>query len=339
MMSRRMKCIFLGGALSLAPVWACSSSSSNTPTSAAAGSGGSTSTTTTNVSSSHHASSNASSGSVVTAGTGGSNANIGLPCMMDSDCGSPLKCSQATATDTIFGGGPANGYCSMACMQDSDCPGSGTACFMGNATTGPGECVLLCNFGPALAHINDPIATDGKCNMRDDVACGPIDTEGTVQGCLPVCGKDSQCPTGRHCDARLSVCVDTPNTGTATGTVCDPTATTPTCAGLCLSLTGADGGVAETMCSSECVLGGDTPYTSTPSCGGLTAGICLYSQQGEGAGDVGFCAPACSKQDDCQIPAFWCYAISGLTGATGGVPTASACRPRRARTARPTARC
>jgi hypothetical protein len=68
------------------------------------------------------------------------------------------------------------------------------------------------------------------------------------------------------------------------------------------------------------VLGGDSPFTTTPSCGGLTNGICIYSQQGEGAGDVGFCANACSKQDDCQFPAFTCFALQGLTGAMGGVP-------------------
>jgi len=240
--------------------------------------------------------------------------------MTDSDCGSPLSCIKATDTNPILGGGPANGYCSMTCMADGDCPGGNTSCYKAGATSGPGICVLQCTLGPQLQHINDAYSTDMKCNERDDVACGPIDSEGTLDGCLPVCGEDMQCPSGRKCDPRIGVCVDNPNTGDPTGAKCDPMATSPTCAGTCLSLLGADGGAGPSLCSEECIMGGDNPYTSTPSCGGLTNGICLYSPGGNGAGDFGFCANACSKQDDCQLPDFWCLAIGGLTGAKGGVP-------------------
>src|SRR5262249_40796628 len=35
---------------------------------------------------------------------------------------------------------------------------------------------------------------------------------------------------------------------------------------------------------------------------------------GNGAGDYGFCAPACTAQDECQNPEFWCFPVGGLTG-------------------------
>jgi len=93
--------------------------------------------------------------------------------------------------------------------------------------------------------------------------------------------------------------------------MCNPTATTPDCAGLCISFTGSSA----TLCSQGCVLGGD--LTTSPNCGGIDAGVCLYAPAGNGAGDYGLCSTACAKQDDCQNPAFWCAPI-GVGGVTNG---------------------
>jgi hypothetical protein len=244
------------------------------------------------------------------------NPNTGIACMTSSDCGMGLTCILPTDNNPVFGGGPPNGYCSKSCTMDTDCPGLNTLCLM-NATGTVGACVTACPYGPPLMFINDPIS-NSPC-MRDDVACTPVGP--SVAACLPLCGEDSQCPAGRHCDPRDGVCVTTPHTGDPTGTPCDPNAALPTCAGGCLPLSASDGGLAAAFCTSSCVAGGDKPFTATPSCGGLTNGICFYVPFGGGAGDVGYCAPACTKQSDClQFPTFVCAPFKGLTGVEAGVP-------------------
>jgi hypothetical protein len=305
MISRRLVVVFLGFGLCLGEVWACSSSSGTTGT-ATGGSGG----TGVAVSSSHHSS------SVIATGTGGSSSNIGIACASDADCGAGLSCIAATANDPIFLGGPANGYCSASCTTDTDCPGSGAMCYTGNNTTGPGNCVLSCTLGPKLMYLNDDISSDGKCNQRNDVRCQAINA--TTDICLPTCGEDSQCPTGRVCDPQSSVCVDMAATGLPSGSVCDPTSTTAQCAGICVSFSAADGGAGPAICSEYCELGGDPNSPSdTPNCGGVNVGLCAYSPTGNGAGDYGFCANACTTQDDCQLPNFWCTSVMGLTGTMG----------------------
>ena len=235
MIPRRLAVIFIGVGLSLGEVWACSSSSGTGGNTGGAGGTGPVG------SSSQHSS------SVIATGTGGMGSSIGIACASDTDCGAGLTCIAATATDPIFLGGPANGYCSASCMADSDCPGSGAMCYTGANTTGPGNCVLSCTLGPQLKYLNDDISSDSKCNERNDVRCQAIDM--TTNICLPTCGEDSQCPTGRVCDPRSSVCVDMANTGLPAGSVCDPMATTPDCAGICVSFLAADGGAGPAICS------------------------------------------------------------------------------------------
>jgi hypothetical protein len=169
-------------------------------------------------------------------------------------------------------------------------------------------------------HINEPISDPTKCLARPEVACAQLGTTGF--GCLPLCGSDSQCPTGTHCDWRASVCVSTPHAGLPSGKVCsvadggaDP------CAGVCLSLGPSGDAGTVSVCSQECVLGDDPATASTPiawtACGGIKNGLCAYLGSNEGAGDLGYCANGCNKQDDCDNPGFWCYAITNLTGANG----------------------
>jgi hypothetical protein len=239
------------------------------------------------------------------------------PCAVDSDCASGLTCIAATDTSSLFGGGPAHGYCSKSCMANADCKGGNGTCKLESAG-GPGACVLSCTLGPSLLAFNNPISSS-PCVGRDDLACQALDASGKVFGCLPLCAQDSQCPSGLHCDPNTAVCVEKPATGDPTGTACDPTASASTCAGFCLGITGGDDGTIS-ACSSPCVIGGDSPYLSTPSCGGLTKGLCAFVEPEDGAGDLGYCTAACVTQSDCQFPVFSCSPISGLTGVDGGVP-------------------
>jgi hypothetical protein len=145
--------------------------------------------------------------------------------------------------------------------------------------------------------IDDPLDPD-KCFGREDVACQPALG---VELCIPTCGSDSQCPAGRLCDPGLKVCVTTANMGLPTGDDCDPMMSA--CAGQCISFAGG-----LTACSTRCVLGGELV---ADDCGGLDQGLCAFLPSGNGAGDVGFCAEACTAHSDCQNPGFWCYDFGG----------------------------
>jgi len=223
-------------------------------------------------------------------------------------------------------GGPANGYCSKDCKTTDDCPLSGLC--LGGSSTKIGVCILSCDIGPGLTSLDEPL-DEAKCNARDDQRCAALNTAGTITGCRPTCGRDDQCTTGRVCDPRTALCVDKANTGLPAGAKCDATATTPQCAGICVGF-----GDGVTMCSSPCPLGGEIPadLTEVTDCGGLDKGVCAYSPSGNGAGDYGFCAPACKTQGDCQIPAFWCNSVGlpdngycfGTTACGTGLPLCKA---------------
>jgi hypothetical protein len=261
--------------------------------------------------------SSSSSGSSTTS-TGGNGDNIGIQCGGDGDCGANLKCLTAEGDNVFLGGGPANGYCSKDCASDVDCPGTDSFC----ATPGagkPGICLRTCTLGPELMFLNDPLDPE-KCHGRDDLRCAALNTPGKDTVCLPSCGNVDQCPAGRVCDPRSSVCVTKANTGLPLGAKCDPQATTPECAGICVGF-----GDGITACSSPCALGGEidpTDPASSPDCGGLNNGLCVYSAAMSGAGDLGFCGGACTEQDDCQNPAFWCKDVGGLPKGycLGGTP-------------------
>jgi hypothetical protein len=248
--------------------------------------------------------------------------NLGAACTQDSDCGGGgITCTLPTANDPVFGGGPANGYCTKSCTKDGDCGASG-ACLT-DPTGGMGRCVLTCTQGPALMHINDPIMDNSKCLARPDVACEQLSM--TQSACVPLCGSDSQCPNGMHCDPRAAVCVQAANPGLANGKTCDPNPDggAPACAGQCLTIglgSSPDAGTAS-VCSQGCVLGVDPLTMNLPTkwtaCGGIQNGLCSYLASGVGAGDEGACTNACSKQDDCNNPNFFCFGIRGITGANG----------------------
>jgi hypothetical protein len=274
----------------------CSSDTTGGTTSTSAGGSTSTGTETTTTTTS----TGTSTGTGATTTTGGGADNLGLQCLADSDCGSGLKCLAPDAKNPALGGGPANGYCSKDCATDDDCPGLNSLC-MGATGSQPGVCLLTCATGPALSSL-DEMLDPGKCLGREDVRCTNITN--TTTACRPNCGRDDQCPAGTVCDPRSTVCVDKANTGLALGAKCDPKATTPECAGVCASFTDANA----SWCSSPCVLGGDfaTDLTAVADCGGVDKGMCYYRPIDNGAGDLGFCVPACKAQDECQNPSFWC---------------------------------
>jgi hypothetical protein len=244
--------------------------------------------------------------SVAAVSSGGDDMLLGAQCSDDTMCGMALKCIKDSDTDKTFGGGPAGGYCTKTCTTDTDCPGNGSACLT-PAKGADGVCVLTCDIGPALMYLNDALDPN-KCLGRDDLRCFPLSN--ATSGCMPTCGGDAQCPAGRVCDPRTAVCVDTPNMGKPEGSKCNQMAAMPECAGVCVSFGGSI-----TQCTSPCVLGGDpSDPSNTPNCGGIEKGLCAYSPQGNGAGDYGFCAPSCGKQDECENPDFWCFSVGGLTG-------------------------
>ncbi len=313
MRERSLKIALMCVGVAVAAYAGCSDGGTTTGTTSGdvGGGGGGTPATTTSamVTSSSTTTTAASTTATSTgAGTSTSGANVdtlGFSCVTDADCGAVLKCVTPAAAVTAFGGGgPANGYCSKDCKTDVDCPGLSGVCF-GGSSTKVGLCLLSCELGPELTSPDEELDPN-KCNGREDVRCTTLNASGSLLGCRPTCGRDDECPTGRVCDPRAAVCVDKDkaNMGFPTGAKCNPMASPPECAGTCVNF---GGGI--TMCSSPCVLGGaidPADLMAITDCGGLDKGLCAYSPAGNGAGDYGFCGPACKTQGACQNPAFWC---------------------------------
>lgn len=234
----------------------------------------------------------------VTSSTGMMGGALGATCQSDSDCGTGFTCLAPTDNLPVFGGGPAHGYCSKNCSTDADCPNG--ACLGDGADA---RCLEACVVGePPLEFLDSPL-DETKCHGRPDVRCQTVNN---TDMCVPTCLGDADCPAGLSCDPRFAVCVSAPNTGLPNGEPCDQMSDPPDCAGICVSFTNGP-----TMCSNWCVLGGEDLSTE---CGGLEKGICVFSPAGHELGDSAFCTESCTKQDDCQNPAFWCFPVGGITG-------------------------
>jgi hypothetical protein len=227
---------------------------------------------------------------------------VGESCTQDTQCGMNGKCIKVGDNSVVLGGGPSGGYCTLDCKVDADCPGTTSICLT-DQNDENGICLRGCELGPPLMGIDEELDSE-KCWGREDVRCQEIANSPV---CVPTCGSDSQCE-GRMCDPGLKVCVDMASTGFENGAVCNPMAMMPECAGICVSFTVEMGKPPITMCSEWCVLGGE--LNTSADCGGLTEGVCAFLPTGNGAGDFGVCAPACSKHDDCQNPNFWCTAVN-----------------------------
>ncbi len=245
--------------------------------------------------------SSASSTVTVTAfassGTGMMNGKLGAQCAGDNDCDPGGRCVTAKDDDPVFGGGAVGGYCTKDCLVDDDCGklAGGSACIFPMGAN-KGECLLGCTIGPNLQYVDDPLSM-AKCHGREDAMCYPI--QAGVTACVPVCGKDTQCP-GRKCDPLTGACVTTPHAGKPNGALCNDAAKTNECAGICQKFTNS----IPSICVTPCVLGGD--LTGTNDCGGIDAGLCDYRPSGYGPGDYGRCALGCAKHDVCGNPSWWC---------------------------------
>jgi hypothetical protein len=224
----------------------------------------------------------------------GGSADLGKACAGPADCTGGLQCVRATDS-TWLKGGPAHGYCSLPCMLQATCAPFGGICVDMSLTVTPDPwCLQACTWGGTSS--SDPVARAAKCHGRTDVACyqGPADDAGVPPAfCSPTCSQDSDCGT-RKCDPANSVCVDTPPTGGALGTKCNPMA--DTCAGGCIPLTKAQ------YCTQACVLGSINQCNHTA--GALTSGgahgLCALAQTNAQAGDLGFCSQECDTVADCS---------------------------------------
>ena len=244
--------------------------------------------------------------------TTGKAADLGKACATDAECGSGMTCLTATGKMLYGGGGPSNGYCSVKCTTpftgantggDATCAALGATCLdFGTPSVPAPYCVQNCVMG-AVADQST------KCQGRPDVACVPStsDAASLAGFCNPLCGADSDCPTGRKCHPYYWICVDSslPVTGTPLGSACtynaDPSM--DTCAGECFTLrTGSTVGV----CTQYCVAGNPTACNinrdATMSVADGTHGVCFPGADNGDAGDLGYCIPECDTAASCAYP-------------------------------------
>jgi hypothetical protein len=223
-------------------------------------------------------------------GTPPGTSDLGKACETDDQCAGGLTCLKSTDTALYNSGGPANGYCTLDCTgNDSVCATYGGNCQNFAATTDDpfkGYCMLNCEYGSA--------DRSNKCLGRADVGCSS-----DTFSCMPVCGQDSDCPSGRLCDPGTGVCVDTLKAGDLLGSHCQ---SSDTCAATCIQ-NQSDTGQLSTFCSGSCVLGRtDGCHYKQGSLGGASsqAGFCLFGLPNAQLGDVGFCAQLCDRDNQCR---------------------------------------
>ena len=229
-------------------------------------------------------------------------------CAADADCGTGLACLKATDKLILNQAGPSNGYCTMKCATQADataCVAAGGLCvdFSETGDGTAGYCMQTCTLGKIAA----PLDRTSKCQGRSDLACAQVyDDSGAVSGtiCLPLCGQDTDCPTGRKCDPGEGVCVDAAHTGDPMGAHCtaDPMTGASACAGYCQGIGDAANNLIASYCTQHCVLGelGCNFADTNTSVAGGTHGVCLYgSDPSADLGDLGFCAVECDTVNDC----------------------------------------
>ncbi len=265
-----------------------------------------------------------SGGSATVGGRGGTSSSggatstiaLGRACATDAECGDGLYCITA-ADPSLAGESPPKGLCTVACKADDTCLqyagsaycvpfGSAAYCLQG-CTTGPtleAKCQereeaicsligLIPNTTPCTA--TDECATDELCN---DGTCGTM-----VTACLPQCGSDADCGSGRYCDFYSGLCSTQVLPGAPINSTCNPDATTQECNGICgPSVDGTTG-----TCTAFCNVG------SVYGCGwdgtGVADAACLYPTliaPDPGAGDVGLCGALCDCNDDCSAAGEGC---------------------------------
>jgi hypothetical protein len=260
----------------------------------------------------------------------GSSGIVGAKCESDADCLGGGTCMTAAGTLWAGQGGPAGGYCTYQCQSDTDCTthDKDSACEPAGPN-GASYCIRTCLS-------KDPEPGEAKCLNRPDLVCQSAAAAGQEfvtanreQGyCLPLCGSDEECPTGRVCHRQGGVCTTFPAPGSPTGSAC--TLSTNCDGEECENRD--SGGVG--TCTANCVVG------ALSGCGyaadaPLRKAGCLSVQVAadefsEGVGDLGFCRELCDVDSDCTQAAhgFVCRpitpALAAFVGRTGACVQGSA---------------
>jgi hypothetical protein len=249
---------------------------------------------------------------------------VGAACESNDDCSGGV-CLRADGNDYLGAGGPAGGYCTFACSD----PG-GNECAAHDPQSrcvglGPNQatyCIRTC-----LSKDAEP--GEAKCLNRSNLVCESIAADGVVSlaverqdgVCVPRCGSDAECPSGRVCHRQGGICTDVRSPGAPTGSSCT---LDTNCDGKACE--GRVGGVG--TCTAECVLGAlagcgyahDEPLRKA-AC--LTA-LVSAGRFSEGPGDLGLCQELCDVDADCLQAAngFVCRplnaALASFTGRSGG---------------------
>jgi hypothetical protein len=229
---------------------------------------------------------------------------FGSACASNTDCGAGLTCIKVS--DELFpGAGYPNGICTLDCTADTTACDPLQGLCVGvdpdpNAVMPKSYC-----FEPCM-----PGTEPNKCHSRTDEACEPLNADGTVSGCIPLCSTDADCGA-RKCDLATGFCQDKVTAGLPIGAPCSANDTTDACAGFCQPLPGQmpvmGGPPVPGRCTTLCSLGAQEGcgWRRTAVDGGTASGPvggCLVPVFNmAAAGDVGYCRQLCDDISDCSI--------------------------------------
>jgi len=253
---------------------------------------------------------------------------VGSRCGSDADCGTGGTCFTADGKQYLGAGGPAAGYCTFVCVADGDCTAHDvqSECQPIGAN-GAKYCLRTC-----LSQDAEP--GEAKCLNRPDVVCESIAADGlaliTVERqpghCVPRCGSDADCPTGRICHRQAGICTSFPPPGSPIGSACS---LETDCDGHECEDRGSDN---VGTCTALCTLGAKSGcgYARDDASRGaacVTAKV-QANRFSEGPGDVGLCRELCDVDSDCIQAAhgFGCTLFSEAAAAFFG--RAGACSPK-----------
>jgi len=233
---------------------------------------------------------------------------LGNACSGDAECVDGALCLLPSST-AWFGGGPPKGLCVADCSNDKAvCDAFETSLCVSPVASNAKEAKSA--FCMPTCELNRRASDTVNCSLVPASACDRL--EGNAGGfCRPFCRFDSDCPSG-NCDGRYGSCVSAPAESSPIGFGQSCGAGTPSCDGVCLSLSAG-----RELCSRRCTAG------DTSECADNTqtrrASVCAY--QGSASfepGNLGYCAPLCDCNADCVAAGFVCKAFSASTSAALG---------------------
>jgi hypothetical protein len=239
---------------------------------------------------------------------------VGAECKADAECregGEPVCLAMV------------GGYCSVSCgaQGGDDCSGEAVCDALDTHSR-------YCLDGCLIRNGNDDCRAGYRCAERPDVS--NLDGE-SVGVCLPACRVDTDCESGRRCDAETGSC-----RLPGLRAVGEPCLRAEECSGaLCALGAGFVGG----MCSARCGPA-DSPCPETALCVAAGANpMCLRPCTGDadcradegyrcrGVSGVSVCLPGCRTHADCS-PEEHCEIRTGqcAAGAPRGAVLGGACR-------------